>query len=190
MLSSAIDMAFRLGRDPSLPPALLDWTAPLFRGESQVAARLREAVCWLSDIGSREHPEFRSELAFLRVFRQQGIGLDHRARAFLALAIASRYKSDGEMPFVQPARQLLDNETAHRAEVLGLALRLGYMLSAGTRALLSGSGLRVQGNKLVLRLQPDSGLFAGESVVRRLETLAAAMRLDCAVEEDLADAAE
>lgn len=190
MLSAATDMALRLGRDPSLPPALFAWTAPLFPGETAAAARLREAVCWLSDIGSREHPEFRAELAFLRVFRQPGIGLDHHARAFLALAIASRYKPDGEMLFVQPARQMLDTETAHRAEVLGLALRLGYMLSAGTRALLSGSRLRIRDKKVTLDLRPNSGLFAGESVVRRLENLANAMRLDYAVEDGLASAAE
>ena len=76
------------GRDPALPPALLAWTDPLFPAETGEARRLREAACWMSDIGSHDHPEFRAEQAFLRVLRQPGIGLDHHARAFLALAIA------------------------------------------------------------------------------------------------------
>ena len=67
----------RHGRDPSLPPALVDWTRPLFAAETPASAKLREATCWMSDIGSHDHPEFRAEQAFLRVLRQPGVGLDH-----------------------------------------------------------------------------------------------------------------
>ncbi len=80
----------------NLPPALLAWTDPLFPQEIGEARRLREAACWMSDIGSHDHPEFRAEQAFLRVLRQPGIGLDHHARAFLALAIAMRYEVDAD----------------------------------------------------------------------------------------------
>ena len=84
------------------------WTDPLFPAETGEARRLREAACWMSDIGSHDHPEFRAEQAFLRVLRQPGIGLDHHARAFLALAIAMRYEVEAEAPFLRPARLLLD----------------------------------------------------------------------------------
>ena len=107
----------------------------------------------MSDIGSHDHPEFRAEQAFLRVLRQPGIGLDHHARAFLALAIAMRYEVDAEAPFLRPARLLLDVASTHRAEVLGVALRLAYTLSAGTPDLLAGTGLRLSGSRLVLRLR-------------------------------------
>ena len=63
----------------------------------------------------------------------------------------------------------------HRAEVLGVALRLAYTLSAGTPDLLAGTGLRLAGSRLILRLQEDSGVFAGESVMRRLDRLAQAV---------------
>ncbi len=92
LLAAGRELAARLGRDPHLPPALLAWTDPLFPDETGEARRLREAACWMSDIGSHDHPEFRAEQAFLRVLRQPGIGLDHHARAFLALAIALRYE--------------------------------------------------------------------------------------------------
>jgi exopolyphosphatase/guanosine-5'-triphosphate,3'-diphosphate pyrophosphatase len=169
LLAAGRDYARWLGRDPSLPPALLDWTDPLFPAEIGEARRLRETACWMSDIGSRDHPEFRAEQAFLRVFRQPGVGLDHHARAFLALAIGIRYEAAPDTPFLQPARALLDFESAHRAETLGMALRLAYTLSAGTPDLLAGTSLSVAGGRLVLRCEEDRGVFAGESVLRRLD---------------------
>jgi exopolyphosphatase/guanosine-5'-triphosphate,3'-diphosphate pyrophosphatase len=182
LLSAAKELAARLGRDASLPPALLGWTDPLFPGETGEARRLREAACWMSDIGSHDHPEFRAEQAFLRVLRQPGIGLDHYARAFLALVIAMRYEADAEAAFLRPARLLLDVSSTNRAEVLGVALRLAYTLSAGTPDLLAGTALRLSASRLILHLEEDSGVFAGESVVRRLDRLAQAVGLEAATE--------
>ena len=189
LLAAGRELAARLGRDPSLPPALLAWTQPLFPAESPETQRLREAACWLSDIGSHDHPEFRPEQAFLRVLRQPGIGLDHHARAFLALATAMRYEVETTAGFLRPARLLLDVASANRAEVLGIALRLAYTLSAGTPDLLAGTALVPRGGQLLLRLQEDSGVFAGESVVRRLDRLAQALGLEAATEAATARAA-
>jgi exopolyphosphatase/guanosine-5'-triphosphate,3'-diphosphate pyrophosphatase len=180
LLAAGREYARWLGRDPSLPPGLLDWTDPLFPGETGEARRLRETACWMSDIGNRDHPEFRAEQAFLRVFRQPGIGLDHHARAFLALTIGIRYEAAPDTPFLQPARALLDVESAHRAETLGMALRLAYTLSAGTPDLLAGTSLGVAGGRLVLGFEEDRGVFAGESVLRRLDRLAQQMGLEAA----------
>ena len=182
LLAAGIELAGRLGRDPNLPPALVAWTDPLFPAEIGEARRLREVACWMSDIGSHDHPEFRAEQAFLRVLRQPGIGLDHHGRAFLAMAIAMRYEVDAEAGFLRPARLLLDVSSTHRAEVLGVALRLAYTLSAGTPDLLAGTALRLSGSRLVLRLEEDSGVFAGESVMRRLDRLAQALGLEAATE--------
>ncbi len=190
VLSAAWEMADRHGRDPSLPPALVEWTRPLFPGETREQAHLREAMCWMSDIGSHDHPEFRAEQAYLRVLRQPGVGLDHYARAFLALAVALRYEAESDAAFLRPSRQLLDIETANRAEVLGIALRLAYTLSAGTKDLLAGTRLRIEGARLILLLRQNSGVFAGESVIRRLERLAQALGLQAAAEPDLMQAAE
>ena len=185
LLAAGHDFAAAMGRDSALPPALLAWTDPLFPDETVTARRLREAACWMSDIGAHDHPEFRSEQAFLRVLRQPGIGLDHHARAYLALAIATRYEADADAPFLHPARLLLDVASAHRAEVLGTALRLAYTLSAGTPDLLSGTALRLSGGRLTLQLCETTGVFAGESVIRRLDRLAQALGLDAATEASL-----
>jgi exopolyphosphatase/guanosine-5'-triphosphate,3'-diphosphate pyrophosphatase len=182
LLAAGQELAARLGRDPALPPALLAWTDPLFPEEQGEPRRLREAACWMSDIGSHDHPEFRAEQAFLRVLRQPGIGLDHHARAFLALVIAMRYEVESDAGFLRPARLLLDVASTHRAEVLGVALRLAYTLSAGTPDLLAGTALQLSGSRLVLQLEEASGVFAGESVLRRLDRLAQTLGLEAATE--------
>ncbi len=119
LLAAGRDLTRGTLRDPKLPPALIGWTAPLFPGETEAQRRLREAACWLSDIGSHEHPEYRAEQAFLRAFRQPGIGVDHHARAFLALTLALRYEASPDAGFLAPARTLLDLQAARRAETLG-----------------------------------------------------------------------
>jgi exopolyphosphatase/guanosine-5'-triphosphate,3'-diphosphate pyrophosphatase len=190
LLGAAWEMAARYGRDPALPPALMEWTQPLFPSETAADARLRQALCWMSDIGSHDHPEFRAEQAFLRVLRQPGVALDHLSRAFLALAVALRYEAETDAAFLRPSHLLLEAASIQRAEVLGMALRLAYTLSAGTKDLLSGTRLRIQGPRLVLLLQANSGVFAGESVIRRLERLAEALGLQAATEPYFADAAQ
>jgi exopolyphosphatase/guanosine-5'-triphosphate,3'-diphosphate pyrophosphatase len=183
MLAASRELASTRGRNTTLPPALLAWTAPLCAApDTQDAARLREAACWLSDVGSHDHPDYRAEQSFLRVLRQPGVALDHHSRAFLALAIAIRYEAEPSAGFLETARLLLDPPALRRAELLGYALRLAYTLSAGTPELLAGTRLLVQPGRLVLQLTPGSGAFAGESVLRRLERLALAMELTAVIE--------
>lgn len=177
VLAACRDMCDRNSRDPAMPPALLAWTAPLFPTETAEAARLREAACLLSDIGSQDHPEYRAEQAFLRVLRQAGVALDHHGRAFLAYAVAIRYEADATATMLQPARQLLDAMSLQRAEILGHAMRLAYVLSAGTPALLASTALELTGGTLKLSLSEGGGAFIGEGVSRRLERLSQAMGL-------------
>jgi len=118
----------------------------------------------------------------LRVLRQSGIGLDHHARAFLALTMALRYEALPEAPFLSPARSLLDMHATRRAETLGVALRLAYTLSAGTPQLLSGTTLTIAPGRLILGLAEANGVFAGDSVLRRLDRLAQMLGLEAETE--------
>jgi exopolyphosphatase/guanosine-5'-triphosphate,3'-diphosphate pyrophosphatase len=181
LLAAGQEYARRFGRDPTLPPALVDWTDPLFPDDSAEDRRLREAACWMSDIGSHDHPEYRAEQAYLRILRQPGIGLDHHARAFLGLTLALRYEAEPNAPFLTTAYALLSPEDAHRAVILGVALRLAYTLSAGTPDLLKGTRL-VANHSLTLLLAEGSGVFAGESVTRRLDRLAEVLGLSAVTE--------
>jgi len=182
LLAAGRDLTRGLLRDAAMPAALLAWTNPLFPTETGAQRRLREAACWLSDIGTHEHPEYRAEQAFLRVLRQPGIGLDHHARAFLALTMAIRYEAEPESAFLAPARSLLDMHATRRAETLGVALRLAYTLSAGTPQLLAGTNLTIAPGRLILGLAEANGVFAGESVLRRLDRLAQMLGLEAETE--------
>lgn len=182
MLTAVRELAAAWGRDAALPPALLNWTDPVFPDDDPAARTLREAACWVSDIGSLDHPEYRAEQAFLRVLRQHGPGLDHHARAFLALVAALRYAAEPTAGFLAPARVLLDATAFRLAAALGAALRLAYLLCGGTPALLAGTRLARRGGQLVLTLRPGSGVFAGESVVRRTEALGLALGVGATVE--------
>jgi exopolyphosphatase/guanosine-5'-triphosphate,3'-diphosphate pyrophosphatase len=177
LLAAGQEMAARFGRDTAMPQALVDWTAPLCNQESPAATALRQAACWLSDIGSHDHPDYRAEQSFLRVLRQPGIGLDHHDRAFLALAVALRYEPEADAAWLNTARMLLDSSALRRAEVLGAVLRLAYTLSGGTTALLARTSLHLSGQKLTLKLT-GGGVFTGDSVQRRVETLAATLGLE------------
>ena len=181
MIAASRALGEQLGRDGDLPRALLGWTAPLFGAEGRDARRLRCCACWLSDIGSHDHPEYRAQQSFLRVLEQPGVALDHRARAFLALAVAGRYDAPPGLALLAQARGLLDHADIRTAEALGAALRLAYVLSAGTPDLLARTALRVDGGRLVLTLA-GGGVFAGESVTRRLETLAGTLGLAATTE--------
>lgn len=176
VLAAAREMGEHLGRDAAMPPALAAWTAPLFPGEEAASRRLRLAACWMSDVGSHEHPDYRAEQAFTRILRQPGVGMTHATRAFLALAVALRYEPEAEAPFLNSARALMDTASVERAGVLGAAFRLAYVLSAGTPRLLAGTSLQVERRRLLLRLG-GAGVFAGEGVSRRLERLAASAGL-------------
>jgi len=181
LLAAGGEYARRFGRDVRLPAALISWTDALFAGDSPESRRLRAAACWMSDIGSHDHPEFRAEQAFFRVLRQPGVGLDHHGRAFLALTLALRYDALPDAPYLGTARLLLDIAASQRAERLGAALRLAYALSGGTAELLAGSSLSLQPGRVCLRCAHP----AGDTVQRRLERLAAVLGLEPGMEVTL-----
>lgn len=171
----------RLGRDAALPDALFAWTAPLL-DEAPGEAALRRAACWVADTGSRDHPDYRAEQSLLRLTRLHGVGLDHHARAFLGLATALRYDAEAAVPGLAALRGLLSAATVRRAEVLGAAFRLAFTLCGGVPALLAATRLERAPGALVLRLTEGAGVFAGESVQRRLDALAALLGLEAAIE--------
>ena len=57
----------RDGRFGLMGDLLERWTAPLFAGETAEQQRLRQAVCWLSDIAWRDHPDYRAEQSFSQI---------------------------------------------------------------------------------------------------------------------------
>ena len=90
---------FRAGAGP------VDRRAVSPRGAGQT--RLRVAVCALSDIAWRDHPDLRAEESFRRLLQFPFIGVDHAERVFIAAAIHARYVGRPDAPWLSPAIGLL-----------------------------------------------------------------------------------
>lgn len=162
---------------------LHEWVAPLFPGDGPADRRLRLAVCHLSDIAWRDHPDARAMQAFERVLHLPAPGLDHAERVFAATAIAVRYGGSRDEAPVKAVRRLLDEAEERRAVVLGLALRLAYSLSGATPGLLKESALDGEGDAVRLLLPKDGRALFGEAVARRLEALGRALQRPVALVE-------
>jgi len=59
--------------------------------ETDEEKRLRRAACLLSDIAWRAHPDYRAEQSHDMISNATFIGIDHPARAYLALAASYRH---------------------------------------------------------------------------------------------------
>ena len=162
-------------RVPQFASALVPWTASLFPGETPAEARIRIAVCALSDIAWRDHPDLRAEESFRRLLRLPFIGLDHAERVFIAAAIHARYAGKPDAVWLTPAIELLSPTTRRRAQILGRAILLAYRLSGSVSDVLAGSRLCIEPD--CLRLEVDSNARAPDSEVvsSRLKLLASAI---------------
>ena len=151
---------------------LLAWTDVLFKREEASDRRLRLAACLLSNIGWREHPDFRAEQAMERVMRMPIVGVDHRARVFLGLALFARYKGNIRSSLVRRVRGLVKAEEGERAVVIGRALRLAHTVSAGVPVALARARIEQSRRELTLVLAPGAERLAGDAVRKALASMA------------------
>jgi exopolyphosphatase/guanosine-5'-triphosphate,3'-diphosphate pyrophosphatase len=171
LLVGCADFAGLDSRFESMSDALDSWIAPLFADEDDGRARLREAACLLSDLGWREHPDYRSEQAFMRVLRMPVAGIDHAERVILALIMAVRYGADlNETHYADPFMTLVKDDDVTFAWRIGAVMRLAYSLSGGTLAMFNQTRISKKDNKISLHL-PQERLLFGEAVMRRLEAV-------------------
>ena len=190
-LDPLVDGAQMIGlpfaRVPAFAPALVNWTTMLFPGEVPAETRLRVAVCALSDLAWRDHPDFRAEESFRRILQFPFIGLEHHERVFIAAAIHARYAGKPDAPWLAPAIALLTPNARRRAQILGRALLLGYRLAGGVPSVLAESRLVVQADGLRLEVGKAGRVPDSEVVGDRLRLLMSAIgvrRADIAEREE------
>ena len=160
---------------------LQDWIEPLFRDDDAEARRLRLAACTLSDIGWRDHPDYRAEQVFIRILRLPVAGIDHKGRVAIAHAVYVRYGGEPDIAEIDSIVAMLDEEMREHWRTVGLALRLAYALSAATPAILKRCALNATDGKVTLRLPKGHDALLGEAVERRLQALAASLGKSAAV---------
>src|SRR5204862_1257172 len=128
LIAAAIGIATRQSRRDGDGDRLQRWISPAFPNLDAPARRLHRATCWLSDIAWSEHPDYRAEHAFTRSLRMPVAAIGHAERAFIALALHSRYGGEDDDPVKAALPHLLDEATAAEARSLGRTLRLAYTL--------------------------------------------------------------
>jgi exopolyphosphatase / guanosine-5'-triphosphate,3'-diphosphate pyrophosphatase len=164
-----------LARVPQFAPALARWTDGLFPGEMPADRRLRLAVCALSDIAWRDHPDVRAEETFRRLLQFPFIGIDHAERVFIALAIHARHAGAPDARWLNPAISLLSPSLRRRAMILGRTLLLGYRFSGGVPEILAWARLQIDADSVRLEVGQVGRVPDSEVVGDRLKLLASAI---------------
>jgi exopolyphosphatase/guanosine-5'-triphosphate,3'-diphosphate pyrophosphatase len=171
-------------RSPNHAEDLCDWTDQFMKSthfdESAEEKRLRHVACLLADTNWRAHPDYRSEQSLNVVAHAAFMGIDHPGRSFLALAASYRYL--GLEQDVNPAmRALVSSRLLDRARLLGGALRVAYLISAGMADVLPRTPMVCVKNRLVLTLPSDLADLASERVTNRLKQVGRIIGRDVAV---------
>lgn len=175
LLVAAAELAESEGRFGDLGEEMFAWTAPLFDDETAEERRLRKAAGHLADIAWREHPDYRAVQALYRILRLPLLAIDHGERACLGYAAFIRYGGKADWPNAETPLQLMSARQARRAEIVGLAMRLGITVSGGTRELLGRASLVWDGDRLNVRLPADGSVAPGDAMEKRLKALVKAM---------------
>ena len=178
LIEGAQMIGLPMARVPHFAPSLVKWTGSLFPGETAADTRLRVAVCALSDIAWRDHPDVRAEECFRRLLHFPFIGITHPERVFVASAIHARYGGKPDDPYLQAAAALLPRSGRRRAQILGRAITLAYRLSAGMPRVLDASRLRIDSDTIRLEVGGAARVPDSEAVNDRLKLLAAAIGMD------------
>ncbi len=177
LVEAARHMEEASARFPGFGDALYRWIKPIYASRDRSERRLIRAACLMHDVSWRAHPDYRAETCFENVTRANLGGLNHRERVFLGLALVNRYKPSHKVDAVVPLLGLLGSNDIQAAEALGRAMRLGAMLSGGSRRLLAKSKLDVEDDVITLTLRSSAKRHSGEVVERRLGGLAQVLGL-------------
>lgn len=140
--------------------------------ESVEDARLRKAVCNISDIAWRAHPDYRGEQAVQAVAFSDMIGVDHPGRAFLARTLAFRYMGFKQKSASAKLLDLAGKGLGQRARLLAAYFRVVYPLAAAMPGILPRTRFLVRNGRLVLELPGDLAFLDGERLRGRQRQLA------------------
>jgi len=154
---------------------IFNWTRPLFQRKSldpELRDRLQYAISLLGDIAWRGHPDFRAEKAVESVLHGNFVGVSHRDRAYVAVALNQAYGAPIDAPHLAPMLPLLKIDDIMEARLMGAALRLAQRLSGGTVRALEVSQLRVSKSSLYLDIPSEYREIANDVVLRRVRQLA------------------
>jgi exopolyphosphatase/guanosine-5'-triphosphate,3'-diphosphate pyrophosphatase len=160
LISAAADLNVLRSRSPHHGEELIEWTDHFMASsgldETADERRLRHAACLLADIGWRAHPDYRGE----------------QSMNIIALSVYFRHAGLSEEDLSPRLRELATTRMLDRARVLGAAMRVAYILTAGQNGVLPKTPMKVKRGKLVLQLPGRFARLGSERVFNRLRQLA------------------
>jgi exopolyphosphatase / guanosine-5'-triphosphate,3'-diphosphate pyrophosphatase len=167
------------GRFPDHGERLNDWIEGLFSDESTEHKRLRLAICILSDVGWRGHPEYRAEKVVSEILYGRFSGINHWGAALMAMALYICYGGSGNnAPQVSTAKSLISKDDMLYARKIGLALRLAQRISGGTSEGLKMAEITLADDKLSLKIKDNMIDLVNEVVEKRFSKLAKFIDVD------------
>lgn len=176
LIAAADDLNLLRSRSPRHGDELIEWTDRFFASsgldETSEEKRLRHAACLLADIGWRAHPDYRGEQSMNIIAHGAFVGIDHPGRAFLALTVFFRHAGLSEEELSPRLRELATTRMLDRARVLGAAMRVAYLITAGEGGVLLKMPMVVSRGKLVLTLPNRYAQLSSDRVFNRLRQLA------------------
>jgi exopolyphosphatase/guanosine-5'-triphosphate,3'-diphosphate pyrophosphatase len=176
LIAAAQDLNILRSRSPRHGEELIAWTDRFFGSsgldEDAEERRLRQAACLLADIGWRAHPDYRGEQSMNIIAHGAFVGIDHPGRAFLALTVFFRHAGLSEEDLSPRLRELATPRLLDRARVLGAAMRVAYLLTAGQGGVLPHVPMQVRRGKLILKLPGRYAALSSERIFSRLRQLA------------------
>jgi exopolyphosphatase/guanosine-5'-triphosphate,3'-diphosphate pyrophosphatase len=110
------------------------------------------------------------------------VAIDHPGRAYLALSVYFRHAGLSEDELSPRLRELATTRILDRARVLGAAMRVAYILTAGQSSVLTKTPMQVKRGKLVLRLPGKYSKLTSERLFSRLRQLARLIGRDPAID--------
>jgi exopolyphosphatase/guanosine-5'-triphosphate,3'-diphosphate pyrophosphatase len=176
LLRAAADFNLLRARAPRHGEELIAWTDRFMASsgieETADERRLRHAACLLGDIGWRAHPDYRGEQSMNIIANGAFVAVDHPGRAYLALSVYFRHAGLNEEDLSPRLRELASTRMLDRARVLGAAMRVAYILTAGQSGVLPATPMTVKRGRLTLTLRGKYRGLAGDRLSRRLRQLA------------------
>ena len=187
LLSAAEELAILRSRSVAHARELAEWSGHSFEAlgisETEEEARYRRAACLLADIGWRAHPDYRGLQSLNLISHGAFVGIDHPARAYIALANLFRHEGLFEDILSDEMRELATPRYVQLAQVLGGLLRVVYLLTASMPGIIPRLRWERRGEgALVLVVPREFEALIGERPQGRMEQLAKVTGLNLAFE--------
>jgi exopolyphosphatase/guanosine-5'-triphosphate,3'-diphosphate pyrophosphatase len=176
LIAAAADLNVLRSRSPAHGEELIEWTDRFMASsgldETADERRLRHAACLLGDIGWRAHPDYRGEQSMNIIAHGAFVAIDHPSRAYIALSVYFRHAGLSEEELSPRLRELATPRILDRARVLGAAMRVAYILTAGQDGVLLKTPMQVKRGRLVLAMPGRTGKLSSDRLFSRLRQLA------------------